>query len=82
MMHLWALAAPAIYWEGYIPGFLNQADEARSVKATTDAAAQCAQTGQPVEVPGPEGPCRGRRRHMLSRTKSAAAQQPVNEGGQ
>jgi hypothetical protein len=55
MMHLMALAAPAIYWEGYVPGYLNKAEEARWISATTDAAAQCVRTGQPVEVPGPEG---------------------------
>jgi hypothetical protein len=54
-MHLQALAAPAIYWEGHVPGYLNPAEEARWISATTDAAAQCARTGQPVEIPGPDG---------------------------
>jgi hypothetical protein len=54
-MHLLGLASAPVYWEGHVPGYLNQADEARWIQATTDAAARCAQTGQPVEVPGPEG---------------------------
>lgn len=54
-MHLMALAATAIYWEGYVPGCLNPAEEARWTSATADAAVQCARTGHPVEVPGPDG---------------------------
>jgi len=53
MMHLFALAAPPIYWEGDVPGVLNQAEEARWLRETTDAAARCVQTGQPVEICGP-----------------------------
>jgi hypothetical protein len=53
MMYLITLAAPPIYWEGDLPGALNQAEEATWVRETTDAATRCAQTGQPVEVRGP-----------------------------
>lgn len=54
-MHLMALAATAIYWEGHVPGCLNPAEEARWTTATADAAVHCARTGQPVEIPGPDG---------------------------
>ena len=53
--HLFALANGPIYWEGYVPGYLNKAEEARWLQVTTDAAAQCAKTGQPVEITGPDG---------------------------
>jgi hypothetical protein len=46
-----------IHWEGDIPGFLNRADEAAWVKATTDAAARCVLTGEPVEILRPNGTC-------------------------
>ena len=49
-------AAPA-YWEGDIPGFLNSADEAAWMQATTNAADRCAHTGQQVEIPGRDGAC-------------------------
>src|SRR5262249_13823019 len=54
-MHLAALARPPIYWEGYVPGYLNQANEAACLQVTTDAPAQRVQTRQPVEIPGPDG---------------------------
>lgn len=54
-LHLMKLGRENIYWEGYVPGFLNKAEEAQWLQATTAAADQCKQTGQPVEVPGPEG---------------------------
>jgi hypothetical protein len=54
-MHLLALADGPIWWEGYVPGFLNRADEARWLQATAVAAAQCRETGRPTEVPGPNG---------------------------
>ncbi len=54
-LHLTALAAIAVHWEGYIPGHLNPADEAQWTRATSEAAEQCAGTGQPVEIPGPDG---------------------------
>ena len=49
--------AGAIYWEGDVPGFLNKTDEAAWIQATTEAAARCAQTGEPVEIPGRDGTC-------------------------
>ena len=53
--HLMALDQGQIYWEGYVPGFLNKADEARWFQDTADAAARCRETGQPAELPGPNG---------------------------
>lgn len=50
-------AAPSIYWEGDIPGFLNKTEEAAWIKATTDGADRCALTGKPVEIPGRNGTC-------------------------
>lgn len=55
LMHLMALADTAIYWKGYVPGYLSPAEEARWTSATADAAVQCARTGHPVEIPGPRG---------------------------
>jgi hypothetical protein len=54
-MHLLALTDGPIWWEGYIPGFLNKADEARWLQVTAVAAARCRETGQVTEVPGPNG---------------------------
>jgi hypothetical protein len=57
-LHLLSLRpTEPIYWEGDIPGLLNRTDEAAWIKATTEAAASCAQTGEPVEVPGRDGTC-------------------------
>lgn len=53
-LHLTSLGRGKVYWEGYVPGFLNKADEAKWLQATTAAAEQCQLTGQPVELPGPE----------------------------
>ena len=59
-LHLLALRpAEAIYWEGDIPGLLNRTDEAAWIQATTEAAARCAQAGEPVEIPGRDGTCLG-----------------------
>lgn len=57
-LHLIGLrpAAP-VYGEGDIPSFLNKADEAAWIQATTDAAGRCAQTGKPVEIHGHDGTC-------------------------
>ena len=52
--HLVALSHENIHWEGYTPGFLNKAEEKKWLQATTDAAAKCMRTGQPVEIPGPD----------------------------
>ena len=46
-----------IYWEGDIPGLLNRTDEAAWMQATAEAAAHCAQTGEPVDIPGRDGTC-------------------------
>lgn len=54
-LHLMKLGRENIYWEGYVPGLLNKADEAKWLQATTTAAAQCQETDQPVEIPGPKG---------------------------
>jgi hypothetical protein len=54
-MHLMMLARAPVYWEGYVPGFLNKADEAKWLQATTDAANSCLRTGQPEELTGPDG---------------------------
>lgn len=57
-LHLLALKpAEPVHWEGDIPGFLNRADEAAWIKATTAAVTRCAQTGEPVEIPGRDGTC-------------------------
>lgn len=57
-LHLIGLRpAGPVYWEGDIPGFLNKADEAAWTQATTEAADRCAQTGEPVEIPGRDGTC-------------------------
>jgi hypothetical protein len=55
MMHLMALANVPIYWKGYVPGYLNKADETTWLRLTTDAAAQCVRTGKSFEIPGPDG---------------------------
>lgn len=52
-MHLVDLSHKNIHWEGYVPGFLNKADEEKWLQATREAAAECIRTGQPVEM-GPE----------------------------
>jgi hypothetical protein len=54
-LHLITLARSPVYWEGYVPGFLNKADETRWLRATKDAADRCVQTGQPTQIPGPDG---------------------------
>ena len=54
-LHLMDLGREDFYFEGYVPGFLNKADEARWLQATSEAAAECLRTGQPVEIPGPDG---------------------------
>lgn len=54
-LHLMELGRENVYWEGYVPGFLNKVDEARWLQGTKDAAAECVRTGQPVEIPGPDG---------------------------
>ena len=54
-LHLMALARSPVYWEGYVPGFLNKADETRWLQETKDAADRCVQTGQPTQIPGPDG---------------------------
>jgi hypothetical protein len=46
-----------VHWEGDIPGLLNKTDEAAWLQATSEAAARCAQTGEPVEIPGRDGTC-------------------------
>lgn len=56
-LHLSSLGREGVYWEGYVSGFLNKADEVEWRRATIAAAARCRETGQPVEVPGPEGQC-------------------------
>jgi hypothetical protein len=53
-MHLVDMWHEDIHWQGYVPGFLNKADEAKWLQATTEAAAECVRTGQPVEIPGPD----------------------------
>lgn len=53
-MHLMALGRAGIHWDGYVPGFLNKADESKWLEATKEAAAECVRAGQPVEVPGPD----------------------------
>jgi hypothetical protein len=55
MLHLMGLAKGPIYWEGFVPGYLYQADEDAWLRVTVRAAAQCLQTSQPVEIPGPDG---------------------------
>jgi hypothetical protein len=57
-LHLLSLRpAEPICWEGDIPGLLNRTDEAAWIKATAEAAARCAQMGEPVEIPGRDGTC-------------------------
>jgi hypothetical protein len=57
-LHLLSLRpAEPVYWEGDIPGLLNKTDEAAWIQATAEAAARCAQTGEPAEVPGRDGTC-------------------------
>jgi hypothetical protein len=57
-MHLLSLRSDApIYWEGDIPGLLNRTDEAAWIRATAEAAARCAQRGEPVDIPGRDGAC-------------------------
>jgi hypothetical protein len=46
-----------VYWEGDVPGLLNPVDEAAWIRATNAAASRCAQTGEPVDIPGPDGAC-------------------------
>jgi hypothetical protein len=53
-MHLVDLSHEKIHWTGYVPGFLNKADEEKWLKATADAAARCVRTGQPVEILDPD----------------------------
>jgi hypothetical protein len=58
ILHLLSLRpTEPVYWEGDIPGFLNKTDEAIWIRATADAATHCAQTGEPVEIPGADGAC-------------------------
>jgi hypothetical protein len=47
----------SIHWKGDIPGLLNRNDEATWIQATTEAAARCVQTGEPIEIPGRDGTC-------------------------
>ena len=54
-MHLVDLSHENIHWEGYVPGFLNKADEEKWLKATAEAASRCVRTGHPVEIPGAGG---------------------------
>jgi hypothetical protein len=53
-MHLADLSREDIHWDGYVPGFLNRADEERWLRATREAAAECVRTGLPVEILGPD----------------------------
>ena len=53
--HLLTLDGGQIWWEGYVPGFLNKTDEARWLQETADAATRCRETGEPAEVSGPDG---------------------------
>jgi hypothetical protein len=57
-LHLLSLRPGApVHWDGDIPGLLNRTDEAAWIQATADAAARCAQTGEPVDIPGRDGAC-------------------------
>ena len=57
-LHLLSLRpGEPVYWEGDIPGLMNKTDEAAWIQATGEAAARCAQTGEPVEIPGRDGTC-------------------------
>jgi hypothetical protein len=53
--HLMEMERDNLHWDGYVPGFLRKADEARWLQATREAAAECLRTGRPVEIPGPDG---------------------------
>lgn len=44
-----------MYWEGRVPGFLNSTDEIKWRQRVADAADQCAQAQESVEVRGPWG---------------------------
>jgi hypothetical protein len=46
-----------IFWEGDVPGFLNKHDETVWYAHTEAAAAECAATGEHVEVGGKDGTC-------------------------
>lgn len=57
-LHLLSLRpGEPVYWEGDIPGLLNPVDEAAWIRATNEAAAHCAQAGEPVDIPGRDGSC-------------------------
>lgn len=53
--YLMALTTEPIYWEGYVPGFLNKADDARWPQSAASAAEHCLETGEAVEIAGPDG---------------------------
>jgi hypothetical protein len=53
-MHLVAMSHENIHWQGYVPGFLNKADEEKWLRATREAAGECVRTGRPIEIPGPD----------------------------
>jgi hypothetical protein len=45
--NLMFLASQPIYWVGDVPGFRNKTEDATWIRATTEAAACCALTGEP-----------------------------------